>query len=46
MTHRRIYGSANRLTIDSVCPITPIADSFDDWSVDGEQGENNWFNGY
>ena len=23
-----------------------IADSFDDWSADGTQGENNWFNGW
>ena len=23
-----------------------IADSFDDWSADGEQGANNWYNGY
>ena len=23
-----------------------IADSADDWSFDGVQGENNWFNGY
>ena len=26
--------------------ITIYADSIDDWSVDGIQGENNWFNGY
>ena len=23
-----------------------VADSFDDWSADGEQGANNWYNGY
>jgi hypothetical protein len=27
-------------------PIPPFADSSDDWSATGTQGENNWFNGY
>ena len=26
--------------------VTIIADSYDDWSFDGTQGENNWLNGY
>ena len=43
-------GSAFRLTIsDDTPPVPPapaIADSLDDWSVDGIQGENGWLNGY
>ena len=40
-------GSAYRLTItDNPPPIPPLADSFDDWSTTGTQGEKNWFNGY
>ncbi|MCZ6794156.1 MAG: thrombospondin type 3 repeat-containing protein [Planctomycetota bacterium] len=32
-----VVGSARAAT---------IADSFDDWSIDGVQGENGWFQGY
>jgi hypothetical protein len=43
-------GSAFRLTITDEPapppPIVPIADSFDDWSTTGTQGEKNWSNGY
>jgi hypothetical protein len=40
-------GSAFRLTItDNVPPIPPLADSADDWSTTGTQGEKNWFSGY
>ncbi len=27
-------------------PVPPLADSRDQWSTTGTQGENNWFNGY
>ena len=43
-------GSAFSLTITDDEPpppvIPPLADSFDDWSTTGTQGENNWSNGY
>ncbi len=43
-------GSAYSLTITDEQPppppVVPIADSFDDWSTTGTQGERNWFNGY
>jgi hypothetical protein len=43
-------GSAFSLTISDneppPMPVLPLADSFDDWSTAGTQGENNWFNGY
>ena len=43
-------GSAFRLTISDEPPPPPappaIADSFNDWSADGVQGENGWLNGY
>jgi hypothetical protein len=32
--------------VGDLCDRTPIADSFDDWSTTGTQGENNWFYGY
>ncbi len=32
--------------VGDVCEPPAIADSFDDWSVDGEQGALGWFNGY
>jgi len=35
-------GSITRLTISDM----PLADSFDEWSTTGTQGENGWFNGY
>ena len=42
-------SSLYRLTVgDEPPPPTPVllADSFDDWSTTGTQGEKNWFNGY
>ena len=44
-------GSFNILTIDNVLPTTPppgevVADSTEDWSTDGTQGEAGWFYGY
>src|SRR5690606_26111985 len=32
--------------IGDACDVLPIADSIADWSVDGEQGDNNWYYGY
>jgi hypothetical protein len=32
--------------VGDVCEPPPIADSFDDWSTTGTQGERNWFNGF
>ena len=32
--------------IGDACTSPGIADSFDDWSTGGVQGENDWFNGY
>ncbi len=43
-------GSLYQLTVsdDPIVPPTPskFADSSDDWSFTGTQGENNWYNGY
>lgn len=30
----------------ALTPAAEVADSFNDWSFDGTQGENSWFNGY
>ena len=37
-------GDANG--IGDECDAIPIADSFDDWSINGIQEENDWLNGY
>ena len=34
------------LTLGISLPAQEIADSFDDWSTTGTQGENNWFYGW
>jgi hypothetical protein len=34
------------LILATYLPAQNIADSFDDWSSDGVQGENNWQHGW
>ena len=41
-----VVGLVTLLAMSGMVQAATVADSLDDWSVTGTQGEKNWYNGY